>query len=241
MDPYYYNNLPTIDTLTTSFIKDANRLDIPGISLRNLGDTIYSDYRINETIPREFIEYYYFDIFAKFSDTTLMTENANEYAISQSNYITDLETRTSQLVVVDEAIPFYQIAISPYINYAMGSYNFGDIYETDTYLLKVLETGSNIKATLSYKDTTLLKETDFNQYYSVYYENNKQTIIDLMKEYKNLNIQDAFLKDHTILEPGVVKVTYSNNVTYVINYNDESFTYQGHIIEGQSYNEIEVN
>lgn len=240
-DPYYLSNLSAIDRNTTAFEKDARKLDLPGISFRNLGDIIYSDYQINNLLPREFVSVYYQDILAKFNVYNVMVEQGNMYSLSITDYITDLETQSSLLVVVDKAIPFYQIAIAPYINYSMRAFNYENVYEQQEYILKGLETGSNLKAMVSYTDTSTLLYTDFNEYYSVFYDNTKDNIIAMMNAFDSFNLGSSYLVAHEIIAANVVRCTYSNGSEFVINYRDNSYDYDGTMISPQSYVEIEVD
>ena len=240
-DFYYYSNLAAIDQTTSQFIKDAQKLNLSGISLRNMGGTLYSDFKNNNLTPREFTAYYYLDILAKFAPFNLMVENPNEYALSAADYITDLEANTSLLVVVDQVIPFYQIAIAPYINYSLPAYNYQDLFEQSDYLLKAIETGSSMKAMLSYTDTSVLINTDFKEYYSVYYQYAKDDIAALMSAYNSLGLDGSILIEHEIISSGLVLCRYSNEKVFVINYNDNDVTYLDQTISAKSYFEIEVD
>ncbi len=238
-DPYYLSNVPAIDRNTTRFERDAARLGLPGISFRNLGDMIYSDYKINDLLPREFVTIYYQDILAKFYTYDTMVEGGNMYALALTRYLTDVEARTSNLVVVDEAIPFYQIAVAPYVDYSLQAFNFGDVYAQDEYLLKALETGSNLKAMISHDDTSELMYTDFNEYYSVAYDNNKDDIIAMSLAHQAIGLNGSHVIDHQILAPGVVLVTYSSDRTFVINYNDTVYDPDDLAVPARSYEEVE--
>jgi hypothetical protein len=240
-DPYYLSNLSAIDRNTTRFLKDATRLDLPGISFRNLGDMLYSDYKNNAEFSREFTSIYYQDIMAKFAGMDILVEGGNEYSLSLASYITNMEARTSTLIVVDESIPFYQLALAPYKNISLPSFNHRSVFEPQEYVLKALETGSSPKAVLSYDNTTELMYTDFNEYFSVMYANNKDDIIALMTTFNAYQLEGAYLQAHEIIDDGVVLVTYSDGRQFLVNYTELPVTYQTIEVGPLSYNEIEVD
>ena len=75
-------------------------------------------------------------------------------------------------------------------------------------------------------NTFKLKFTDANSFYSTQYKDFKQEIID---EYNliNKNLQSVAtetIDSREVLAPGVVKVTYSNQISFVINYTISDYT-----------------
>jgi hypothetical protein len=239
-DPYYLSNLSAIDRNTDGFLRDAERLDLPGISFRSLGDTIYSDYANGRLFPRQYAATYLEDILAKFQAFDTMVTGGNLYSLAMAPYVTDLTSRTSSLVVVDEAIPFVQLAIAPYLEYALPAFNFGDKYELDTYLLHALATGSNPKALISHDNTAELMHTDFNAYFSVHYASHKDDIVELMEAFDALGLDGSHLVRHRIVANGLVEVTYSTGRTFRINFTDETLDVEDIVVPASSYLEIEV-
>lgn len=240
-DPYYLSNLSAIDRNTTRFANDAIRFDMPGISFRNLGDMIYSDFKNNAEFSREFTSIYYQDIMAKFASMDIMVEGGNEYSLGLANYITDMAARTSTLIVVDDSIPFYQLALAPYKNISLPSFNHNSIFEQQEYILKALETGSSPKAILSYEKTTSLMYTDFNEYFSVMYDNNKDDIISMMTTFNGYMLDGSYLLRHERIDNGIIRITYSNGRTFIVNYTDVMYQDGSTQVDPLSYEEIEVD
>lgn len=239
-DPYYLSNLSAIDRNTDGFLRDADRLGLPGVSFRSLGNTIYSDYAINRLLPRQYVTTHLEDILSKFASYPTMVAGGNLYSLALAPYVTDLTSRTSSLIVVDEAIPFVQLAIAPYLEYSLPAFNFGDQYETSTYLLHVLATGSNPKALLSHDNTAELMHTDFNAYFSVHYESHRDDIIAMMTTVASWQLDGSYLVGHDIVADGVVDVTYSDGRTFRINYGDTPYEEGTLRVEAKSHLEIEV-
>ena len=237
-DPYYISNISAIDRNTSAFLSRLNRYPIDAISLRHLGNMVYSDFRNNGQVSRIQNQIYLQHIMAKFNDYDVMLSNPHVYALPFVDLIVDLETRTSDLVVVDESIPFYQLAIAKYIEYTTPSYNMEDRYQARLYLLHAIETGSNLKVTLSYENPTILENTKFLDFYATYYQNNKDFIIELNNNFNELGIENSYLVNHEILAENVVRVTYSHNQQFIINYNAFKTVVDGVEIEAYQFVKI---
>gem|GEM_PF-2252988 len=235
LDPHHLSSTAAIDANTTKFEKNFARLGVDGISFRSLGNTLYGDFSINRQVSRIQNVLYFQDIVAKFHSYDIMMANVHDYMLFFVDRIVDLETRSSNLIVADEAVPFYQIAIAKYIPYAMPSFNMYDRYEKDLYVLTALATGSNMKATLSYQNPTVLQDTVFLDYYQTYYESQKAFIIDAYMSLKNAGIDGHHLIRHETISNGFVKVTYSNQKMFWINFNENTMSHEGVDVPGRSF------
>ena len=227
LDPYYLHTVQAIDRNTTSFLQAFTRFDAAGLSLRSLGNTLYGDFNLNQPIARQESLMYHQHILAQLSAVSLMLKSPNDYALPFADVIIDLPTYTSKLVVVDAAVPFYQLAIAPYLSYAMPSYNMYDAYPRDRYFLHALETGSNLKATLSWTNPTVLQHTQFLSFYETYFTTQRETVIEMVEQFAALDLEQAYLVDHVRLSDQVVQVRYSNDRVFLINYGQSPVTIAG--------------
>ena len=109
---------------------------------------------------------------------------------------------------------------------------------TKQQILEAIENGSNPYFIVAYQNASRLKEDiEFASFYSV----NFQTWFpDIIRIYNllNENLRDLRYKlmvDHVFLGANIAKVTYEGGVSFILNYNNETVTAEGHTIEPLSF------
>ena len=73
---------------------------------------------------------------------------------------------TTLYAILDYQIPLLQLVMAGKMDYTTVSLNLANERSVQYYFLKTIETGSNLKYTLSYDKSTELKDTNFNFYFS---------------------------------------------------------------------------
>ena len=89
--------------------------------------------------------------------------------------------------------------------------------------IKAIETGSNLYFEVSASDTSDLLETDYTSYYNSYYANWKEKIISMNKTLNETGIYNSRLVNHEYLNDNLVRVSYENGLTILINYSDSNY------------------
>lgn len=175
------------------------------------------------------------------TDVHLMLRKPMGFAIPYASYITDLPTETTLYSIIDDQIPLLQLALSGLIDYAGNSINIISTRSIEYNFLKAIETGSNLKYTLTYDDSRELLNTEYNQYNSTYYQN-WLSLIDTQKtELDDLGIHQGYLVNHERLMNNVYKVNYSHGLEIVINYNLTAVSYGGQVIFAMNYKVVGGN
>lgn len=215
LSPVYY-----VDYVT-KYLKSYNKLTIKGAFLTDLGNQKVGDYsRTRVTYPELGMEHQIAAL-EKLSGSlqSTMISAPFDYAFKYVDFAVDVPLESSLLGYYDYTIPFYQLVISGLFDYAGPAVNYDSSRNSDWYLLKALETGSNLQFLLSYEDTKILLETDYTMFYNTYYTNIKNDIIRLNDIINQVGIHnEAFLTSHRILKDDVYEVEYSNGLKIIINY-----------------------
>lgn len=146
-----------------------------------------------------------------------------DYALKYANFAVDVPLESSLLGYYDYSIPFYQLVVSGLFDYAGPAINYDSEHSMEWYLLKSLETGSNLNFIISYEDTRALLETDYTMYYNAYYANWKSNIIDMYNVISDAKIHSGILVGHKVLQDNVYQVEYSNGAVLIINYNNTTY------------------
>ncbi len=171
----------------------------------------------------------------------VMISNPLGFAIPYAGFITDLPTETTLYAILDYQIPLVQLVLSGMVDYSTASLNLATSRSVQYNFLKVIETGSNIKYTLSYDDSKELRNTPYNYYLSTNYNNWLDSIEDIINELDDIGIHEGHLVEHVQLQTNVYKVTYSHGLEIIINYNLSDVTIGTDEILAMDYIVVEVD
>ncbi len=131
---------------------------------------------------------------------------------------------SSRFLYATDTVPFLQIVLKGYMDYYAPFSNFSPNQKED--LLRLIEYGAYPSFLLTQSPSYQLAKTPSRNIYTSEYTTWENHIIHY---YKIMCDSLLFVKDETIdnrqvLADGVVKVTYSNNTFFFINYTNAAFT-----------------
>lgn len=221
------------------FTDKIAKYDINGISLRDLGDELHSDKKRTNVINREAALDVVNASLAQIDGTgrKIMLNDANDYAFAYADDIINVPLTDNDYYMVDEAVPFYEMLIHGYIDYAGGTINLSDTYDRTDIVLNLVETGASPHFMFSAENSSDIKQTGLNRFYSTTYENWKDDAIAIYTEVNGALkfVQNASITDHRILDADLRAVTYDNGVTIYINTGYSDQTADGMTIPARSY------
>ncbi|MFW6287950.1 MAG: DUF5696 domain-containing protein, partial [bacterium] len=228
----------SLEKLVESFMDKYSDYDVPAISLRYMGEMLNSDYRIgkNTLVDREEAKNIIVDQLAELQEELdILINGGNAYTLASADYLLNMPVYSDSNVIIDEAIPFYQMVIHGYVQYSGNPINLSE--RPDTYPLKLMEIGANPYYQLSYEDSTILKQSDYEDLFSIYYQD---YIDEAVSYYKDANdvlreVQSLNISKHEKLRDGVYKTTYENGSEIIVNYNQDDVTINEVTINAESY------
>lgn len=210
------------------FADEIEDINISGISLRDLGNTLISDKRRTEIINREEALEIVNSQFERLEKTEkrLMTSNANAYAWAYSDDIINVPLDDNNYYLVDESIPLYEMIIHGCISYGSTLLNFEDNLHMDKTILSLIEAGASPHFVFTAEESSKMKDTAMNRFYATTFNTWRDNSVDV---YNRVNealgtVNGSFITEHKILDNGLRKVVYDNGVTFFINYSDEELT-----------------
>ena len=228
-----------LDRLVDEFLDSYSKHEIPNISLFDLASEVNSDFVDNASLFVDRVRSVEITVaqLQKFKDQNygIMVDHGNEYVLPFADCILNLPTSGSKHSIVNEEIPFYQIALHGLVNYAGSPLNLSDNQQAD--LLKMLESGGYPYFMFSYAESHELKDTHFDNLYSIHY----QDWLELAQETYRVandflhNVQDQFIVNHQRLEENVYQTIYENGKSVIVNYNKEAVNVDGNVIEGENF------
>ncbi|MDR1669846.1 MAG: DUF5696 domain-containing protein [Oscillospiraceae bacterium] len=222
-----------------SFVKNIERYDITGVSLRDLGNTLTSDRKRTEFIDREsalsIVEAQLERLNGIGKD--IMVSGGNVYAFKGADDIINVPLAHNESYIVDEEVPFYQMVVHGYIPYAGYAVNRSDINDQDGIILQLLEYGASPHFTLTYEEASEMKYTGLNRFNSTYYQNWTDTAVNL---YNTVNpvlskVSGSLMVTHEVTPDGLRCVTYDNGVQIIVNRTVSDLTYEGITVPARGY------
>ncbi|MEK3687652.1 DUF5696 domain-containing protein [Paenibacillus sp. FSL R10-2736] len=227
--PYY------VDTFMSKY--KAYRFN--GVSLRDLGSVLSSDFRVSRVIQRETAKQIVEEQLGKLDQSIgqTMVAGGNAYAWPYSDHLINVPTASSGFVLTDEEIPFYEMVVHGYISYTGTPVNLNDEQDLKVQLLRSIELGAAPHFSWSYEPSSKLKYTHFDDMYATSYQDWYGQAVSLYKEVSKVlsPVQNAQIVNHIRHQEGVVEVQYSNGISIYVNYTDMPVSVHGFTVGAGQY------
>ncbi len=221
------------------FLNKVNQIDLSGISLRDLGDTLTSDKRRSNVINRQQAKQVVLGALNEFDMLydALMMNGGNAYSWAFASDLTNIPAGHNPFYIVDEEVPFYQMVIHGCIDYTSGSINLNDGYDKREIILRMIENGSAPHFTFSYEESSAIKYSGLSSLYSTQY---KTWFADAVEIYQKTNealkhVVNSVITEHSVAEGGIRKITYDNDVVIYINPGKTEVGINGILLPAMSY------
>jgi hypothetical protein len=223
----------------SKFADKIVKYDTYGISLRDLGNVVYSDKKRTNIIDREEalqVVLGQLDVL-KNTGKRLMTNGGNDYSFAYSTDIINVPTEHNKFLIVDERIPLYEMIIHGSISYSTELLNYDDKEDMRETILRMIESGAAPHYVFTWNESSRMKNTGLNRYYATTYGVWREEAINIYNQVNEAlkKVRGSMMLNHEILDNGVRKITYDNGVIIYINYDDESQMWEGIKIPAAGY------
>lgn len=240
---YYVVSPGKLMQFATSFFKDWEKNKIvSGISLGTLGKALSSDYKVGSTLTREKAEECSREVFAlaKEYGGALLVEAGNAYSWEYASDIVNLPTGGSERYSQREAVPFVQMVLHGYIDYAAMPLN--QACDLNYEMLKAVETGSGLYVQMMYAEDIVLINTVYDTMLSFHYENQLEDVAEVYKKAAAAldQVSGEAIVMHEKLAEDVYATAYSNGKRIIVNYGARPYEQNGLTVQGESYAVTEV-
>ncbi|WP_426334557.1 DUF5696 domain-containing protein [Paenibacillus silvae] len=238
--PGYVLSPEAVPGIVNGFMQDYAPLGLKGISLRDLGDQLHSDYNRAKVINREQAKQVVVEQLEQVkasSDASLLLEGGNVYASPYARHIVDAPMSSSGFNITDETVPFFQLVYHGYIQYTGKAWNMAEDQDSLKQMLRAIETGSAPYYTWFHADPSAIKLTGFDELYSADYRRWIQESADRYAELNEVlhDVQNQTIVKHEKLSAGVYQTTYEKGKTVIVNYNDAAVKVNGVNVAAKSY------
>lgn len=242
-DPYIVSPRK-LGSIINSFAATYKRYDISALALRDYGIMLNSDYRLNEKelVDRQQARVLLTNEISKLNyeyQLDLLVDGANSYVLPYVKTVVNIPLETSALHIIDQGIPFLPMVLNGYWVFAGEPLNLVDNYRQA--LLKSFETGASPYFLWTWAESSQLKRTDFDQYYTVCYQDWLDEVVKFYNEGNSLldAIHGEKLIGHKQLAASVFLSTFENGINIITNYNKYPVNVGRYYLESESYLWIE--
>ena len=191
-----------------------------GVSFRDTGMDLSADYYKRNTVSRQAVMQQQETELKDIADTgkKIMINMGNDYAVPYSDVITNMDLQGSEYTILDEYVPFYQIALHGYVNYMGFPLNLSG--DSEKSLLNAAEYGAGLYYTVMKESPFTLQNTLYTQYYGADYDTWHDRILSTYTRY-NEELGHTFNQEminHEMLQEDVSCTTYEDGTKVYVNY-----------------------
>ena len=236
-DDYYLVRPTYAQQNASNLIRALKEKKASGIAFRDIGNLLSADYYSRDLYPREKVKRMNVDTMkeAKEAGLRVTIKEGNDYAAPYADLITDMNLTGQAYAIIDERIPFYQIALHGKKDYTGEAINLSGDYQS--MLLECAEFGAGLNFTFMAENTRVLQDSFYSCYTSSGYYNWKAQIIPLIQRYQQdmagLN-QEKIVAHHWLTED-VVVTTYEDGTKVYVNYGRDEYRDGGLKLAARDY------
>ena len=242
-DSYFLLKSKLREKGSENLIKTASKLKLDGVSYRDNGNLLSSDFNEKRHSSRATETQKQLEQFDKAIEKELgiMINGGNDYAVKDADFITNMTLHGNQYAIIDAFIPFYQIALHGYVNYAGNPINLS--FEKDQLILESAEAGAGLNFSFMEASPERLQETYYTEYYASNFDTWKERFVDIYKEYnsKMAPVMNSPIVGHELVDENVTKTVFENGYVVYVNYSYGNYiTPSGKFIPERDYRVMKV-
>lgn len=226
-------SMEAIDT----YIEEITDYGTKNIGFEDIGNKLAGDYNPKDRVSREKSMNLQVEKMKALheSGSKVMITGGNQYAVPYADYVTDLNIAYKAVNIIDEKVPFYQIALHGLVNYSGAAINLSA--DSEENILKSAETGAGLYYTYIYEKTSELQDGKYTRYYGCNFADWKEDTVNLYKKFSSSlgDTYNQFITDHEKVASGVYKTTYENGKSVLVNYNYEAYNYEGTAVPARDF------
>ena len=208
-----------------------------GVAFEDDGKDLSADYYKKKFYTRENVLKLQEERFKAINDSgqKMMVNMGNDYAVPYSSMVTDMDLRGNDYTIIDQCVPFYQLAIHGYIDYTGYPLNISGNDEQE--LLLSAEYGAGLQFTLMKAKSFDLQKTLYTQYYGSDYEAWHDRMLQIYERYNNElgHVFNQEMTDHENLSDTLSMTQYADGTKVYVNYDYMDAEADGITIPARDY------
>ena len=208
-----------------------------GVAFRDIGNLLSADYNKKDTVTREQVKAMNVETLKKAKDLGLKIsiKEGNDYALPYADLVTDINLSGSGYALLDQSIPFLEIAIHGMKNYTGEAVNLAGDYQN--VFLECAEYGAGLNFTFMKKDTDVLLDSAYSCYTGAAYDRWKEDLVPLILRYQTemAGLNSQRMTGHTELTRDLHRTEYEDGTRVYVNYGHSDAEAEGLTIPARDY------
>jgi hypothetical protein len=211
--------------MTEHLVATAEKYGVAGVSFRDNGKDLSADYNEDRRVSREQVKNLQRDSMKSIKDEKLgiMVTSGNDYSLQYADCVTDMDYRGTKYLILDETVPFYQLAIHGYVNYTGKAVNLAP--DANEAVLDAAAFGGGLYFVFTGENAEALQDTMYTEYYGSGFDAWKDYASKLYARY-NGSLAQVFgeeMTDYKNINAFVSKTVYSDGTTVYVNRGNEPY------------------
>ncbi len=233
---YFLLHTETANKYANNLVKAANSYGA-GASFQDLGMDLASDFYKKKPYSREAVLNKQVELLKSFNDngTPLMINMGNDYAVPFCQMVTGMDLRGSEYTILDECVPFFQLAIHGRVDYTGDAININGNPENE--ILYAAEYGAGLSFTFMHEDSFATQKTLYTDYYGSHFASWKDKMLEIYNRY-NSELGHTFNQEmtgHDNLTADVSVTEYADGTKVYVNYGYAEYSEGGVTVPARDY------
>lgn len=226
-------NVAMMDKLRDSALNDH----ADGLAFEDVGNLLSADYNPKNLVTREEAMQLQAAALqnAKEKGLNLMVRGGNLYALEHANLVSDTTLSGVPYFVLDELVPFFDIATHGLTQKTGKPLNLTGDWEEE--LLQSAQRGAGLSFLFMKSAPLALHDTNYSNYYGASYDLWAKRAKDILTKYEQTmdGLFDQAIVDFKRLDNGVTLTTYEDGSTIAVNYSTSEQEVQGQAVPQRDY------
>lgn len=218
-ESYYLLHTDLAQKMSDNVADYAGKLGA-GVSFEDDGNDLSADYYKKKPYSREAVLKLQEARFQRINDSgqKIMVNEGNDYAVPYASMVTNMDLRGNDYTILDECVPFYQLAIHGYVEYTGLPINISGNDQEE--LLHAAEYGAGLQFTLMKESSFTLQKTLYTQYYGSDYDMWHDRMMDIYTRYNNElgHVYDQEMTGHKNFSDTLSCTEYADGTKVYVNY-----------------------
>lgn len=219
-DRYFVLSRQNLFKAIDKLVKAGEKIGLSGISLDSLSRDVYSDYSKQKYYLGGNMQTDVKKMFRDLKDSgyKVLSSAANDYAAINSDYINDAPIYSSDYVVANYDVPFYQLVFKGFV--PMSSVSLNLCTDKNDALLRCVAGGISPSYTLYYNFESELVTSEQSFIFGCEYGGNRDEIIKTVTSLKNYldSVSGAVISNYFRLSDDVSVTVFDNGVYVAVNF-----------------------
>ena len=236
-DPFYLGQPAYAQRMSDNLIRALADRKAYGVAFRDIGSLLSGAYNPKNTTPREQVKQMNIDTLAQAHEKgeAVMIKEGYDYAMPYADIITDMDLDGIEYSIIDQRVPFYQIAIHGAVNYTGMPINLDNDWQTE--LLRCAEYGAGLNFTFMYEDGKALQDSFESGYYGASYRSWADHAAEIITAYQRdmAGLNSQRITGHSRLSRNVSVTEYADGTKVYVNYGNDAFESGQASVPARSY------